>query len=124
MAPLHIEVGQRIAATALVVRETSSPFSYSAIRLTDVIERTPFNERQELNKQPDWKSLFEAAMLELDLASVPRKIEEAKAAISRRASQLQTQELSEEQMALMDALNALNDLARMLEREKQERGTQ
>jgi hypothetical protein len=78
----------------------------------------------EPNKQADWKRLFEAAMLDLDLATVPRKIEEARAAISQRASELQRQEICEEQLALMDALNALNDLARMLERERQERGTQ
>jgi hypothetical protein len=76
----------------------------------------------EPNEQPEWKRLFEAAMLELDLASVPKKIEEAKVAISHRASELRTQEVSEEQLAMMDALNALNDLARMLERE-QERET-
>jgi hypothetical protein len=77
----------------------------------------------EPNKKPDWKSLFEAAMLELDLASVPKKIEDAKAAISRRASELQAQEVSEEQLAMQDALNVLNDLARMLERESQDRKT-
>jgi hypothetical protein len=125
MPPLHIGVGQKIAATALVVRQTSSPFSTSAISLTDVIERTPHSMSDtEPNKQPDWKSLFEAAMLELDLASVPKKIEEAKAAISRRLSALQTQEVPDEQLAMMDALNALNDLARMLERESQDRETQ
>jgi cell division protein ZapA (FtsZ GTPase activity inhibitor) len=78
----------------------------------------------EPNKQPDWKRLFNSAMLELDLASVPKKIEEAKAAISRRASKLQTQEVSEEQLAMMDALNALNDLARMVEREQQDHRNQ
>jgi hypothetical protein len=77
----------------------------------------------EVNKQPDWKRLFEAAMLELDLARVPKKIEDARAAISQRAPELQTQEICEEQLPLMDALNALNDLARMLERGRQERGT-
>jgi hypothetical protein len=77
----------------------------------------------EPNKQSDWKRLFEAAMLELDLASVPKKIEEAKVAISRRASELQAHEVSEEQFAMQDALNALNDLARMLEREQQDRAT-
>jgi hypothetical protein len=76
----------------------------------------------EPNNPPDWKSLFEAAMLELDLASVPKRIEEARAAISRRASALHTQEVSEEQLAMMDALNALNDLARMVEREQQDLG--
>jgi hypothetical protein len=77
----------------------------------------------EPNKQLDWKRLFEAAMLDLDPATVPKKIEEAKAAISRSASELQTHEASEEQLAMQDALNALNDLARMLEHERRERGT-
>jgi hypothetical protein len=76
--------------------------------------------KTEPGKQLEWKRLFKAAMLELDLAILPGKIEEAKAAICRRESELQTQELSEEKMALMDALNALNDLARMLEREQQD----
>jgi hypothetical protein len=78
----------------------------------------------EPEKQVDWKRLFEAAMLELDLASVPKKIEEARAAISRRASELQAHEVSEEQLALMDASIALNGLARMLEREQKDRETQ
>jgi hypothetical protein len=80
-------------------------------------------DNAEPNKQPDWKRLFEAAMLELDLASVPKKIEQAKAAIALRASEVQMHEVPEEQLALQDALNALNDLARMLEREEQERET-
>jgi hypothetical protein len=77
----------------------------------------------EPKKQFEWKPLFEAAMLELDLASVPQKIEAAKNAISRRASELERQEVTEEQLAIVDALNALNDLARMLERQQQERDT-
>jgi hypothetical protein len=80
-------------------------------------------DNAESNEQPDWKRLFEAAMLELDLGSVPKKIEQAKAAIALRASELQMREVSEEQLALQDALNALNDLARMLQREEQERAS-
>jgi len=78
----------------------------------------------EPNKSPAWKRLFEAAMLELDLARLPKKIEEARAAISQRASELQPQEICSEQLAMIDALNALNDLARMLEREQQDGGHQ
>jgi hypothetical protein len=75
----------------------------------------------EPNNPPDWKRLFEAAMLELDLARLPKKIEEAKAVICQHLSALQTQGVSEEQLAMMDALNALNDLARMVERKQQDR---
>ena len=124
MPLLHIGVGQRITANNLVVRETSLPFNSSAIWLTDVIERRLHSmDNAESNEQPDWKRLFEAAMLELDLGSVPKKIEQAKAAIALRASELQMREVSEEQLALQDALNALNDLARMLQREEQERAS-
>jgi hypothetical protein len=75
----------------------------------------------EPNSPPNWKSLFEAALLELDLTLVLKRIEEARAAISRRLSELQAQDISEEQLAMLDALNALDDLARMVEREQQDR---
>jgi len=43
-------------------------------------------------------------------SGMPKKIEEARAAISQRASELQTQEVCDEQLALMVGMFVLNRL--------------
>jgi len=41
---------------------------------------------------PEWKKLYEAALLEADLTHLPQRIKEAKAAIARRVADLEGQD--------------------------------
>jgi hypothetical protein len=61
----------------------------------------------------EWKVLLKAAIIELDPFALRKRIEEARAAINNRLKALQTAPPCEETFKLLDALNALDDLARM-----------
>jgi hypothetical protein len=65
------------------------------------------------SESPNWKTLFEAAVLELDPISVPERIKKARAAINARLKELQAADSCEEAFKLLEALNALDDLTRM-----------
>jgi hypothetical protein len=64
---------------------------------------------------PDWKTLYERALLEVDLSILPKRIEEAKRAISQRLPDVQKKGHWQEYTAIMDALYVLADLTRMNE---------
>lgn len=58
-----------------------------------------------------WKQLFVAALSEMDSARLPRRIEEARAAIMQRVEELLNDE--ERQPEHDEILNALNRLAEL-----------
>ena len=66
-------------------------------------------------RSPDsnWHKLYEAAILELDLAKLSSRIEKAKKAIYTRIVELASSDQKSEWQPLMDARNVLDDLLRM-----------
>jgi hypothetical protein len=68
-----------------------------------------------LPTEPHWQKLYEAAILEVDLAKLPDRIEKAKNAILTRVLELRCDEENSEMNRLNDALNMLDDLLRMLD---------
>ena len=61
-----------------------------------------------------WKSLFEAALVESEQDILPKRIEEARAAIASRLKELTAQPCNET-MKLLDALDILDDLVRIMQ---------
>jgi predicted transposase YdaD len=80
----------------------SSIFLWSEVFVTNV--------GQNPCSATEWKRLYQAALLEVDLTSLPQRIEEAKAAIARRVADLEGQDALEERLAMLETLN---DLAKM-----------
>jgi hypothetical protein len=62
-----------------------------------------------------WRRLYEAAVLEVDLEVLPRRIRVAKKAIHLQILKLHKTDEAGEVWALMDALNVLDDLLRINE---------
>jgi hypothetical protein len=62
---------------------------------------------------PEWRKLYEAAILELDPAMLPGRVQDAKKAIQTRILELQYSGQHDECLRLMDALQTLDDLLRM-----------
>jgi hypothetical protein len=60
-----------------------------------------------------WRKLYEAAVLELDTAKLPDRIEEAKKEIETRLAELTSSAQNSEWEPLIDAHNILDDLLRM-----------
>jgi hypothetical protein len=60
-----------------------------------------------------WHQLYEAAVLEVDLEVLPRRIRIAKKAIHLQIVKLHKMDEAGGVWALMDALNVLDDLLRM-----------
>jgi hypothetical protein len=69
----------------------------------------------ESAKRPEWLKLYEAAVLELDRAALPNRVQAAKAAIHTRIVELRTAQATEEDSRLKDALKMLDALTRMYE---------
>jgi hypothetical protein len=67
------------------------------------------------SNDPEWKSLYQAAVLELDTRALPRRIEAARAAIQARIVELDKSQASDEASQLQDALKILDTLLRMYE---------
>jgi hypothetical protein len=59
-----------------------------------------------------WRRLYEAAVLEVDLEVLPRRVSAAKKAIHLQIVKLHKVDDAGNVWALMDALNALDDLLR------------
>jgi hypothetical protein len=64
------------------------------------------------------RKLYEAAVLETDIAKLPDRIEEAKKAIRTRLAELTSSDQSSEWQPLIEAMNVLEDLIRMQARER------
>jgi hypothetical protein len=62
---------------------------------------------------PQWRVLYEAALLELDLKKLPQRLTEAQSAIMNRIEELNNSSDGSESQALMNALYVLTDLRRM-----------
>jgi hypothetical protein len=62
-----------------------------------------------------WRRLYEAAVLEVDLKILPRRVRIAKKAIHSQIVKLHKVDEAGDIWALMDALNVLDDLLRMKE---------
>jgi hypothetical protein len=62
-----------------------------------------------------WRRLYEAAVLEVDLKILPRRVRVAKKAIHSQIVKLHKVDEAGGIWALMDALNVLDDLLRMKE---------
>jgi hypothetical protein len=62
-----------------------------------------------------WQRLYEAAVLEVDLKILPRRVRVAKKAIHSQIVKLHKVDEAGGIWALMDALNVLDDLLRMKE---------
>jgi hypothetical protein len=62
--------------------------------------------------------LYQLALLELDLTGLPKRILDARIAITHRLAELATWKV-EERTALLGALSVLQDLARMTELKRQ-----
>ena len=60
-----------------------------------------------------WRRLYEAAVLEVNLEILPRRVRVAKIAINSRIVKLHKMHEAGELWVLMDALNVLDDLLRM-----------
>jgi hypothetical protein len=69
------------------------------------------------SKEPEWKILYQAAMLELDTEALPPRIEAAQAAIHSRMAELEGSQAGTESSQLQDALHML-DLLRRIYRTK------
>jgi predicted Fe-Mo cluster-binding NifX family protein len=66
--------------------------------------------------QQDWVELYRGALMELDRAKLPQKIEAANAAIQQRINELLTsKDGHQEYSALEDALRNLRSLRRQTE---------
>lgn len=63
---------------------------------------------------PDWRALYEAAVLELNPEKIPARIAEAQHAIINRMEDTNRSDGSESE-ALINALNVLQDLPKMAE---------
>jgi len=62
---------------------------------------------------PQWRTLYEAAVLELDFDKLPQRIAEAKHAIMDRIEDLGWSGSGTENEELMNALTVLGDLRRL-----------
>jgi hypothetical protein len=62
---------------------------------------------------PHWRTLYEAAILELDCGQVLQRIAEAQRAIMDRMEDMNRSENGSESEALIKALNVLRDLRKM-----------
>lgn len=62
---------------------------------------------------PNWRVLYEAAVLELDPEKIPARIAEAQRAVMDRIEDLNRTSDGAESEALMNALNVLRDLRKM-----------
>ncbi len=62
---------------------------------------------------PNWRALYEAAVLELDPEKIPARIAEAQCAIMDRIEDLNHSSDGSESEALMNALTVLQDLRKM-----------
>lgn len=62
---------------------------------------------------PPWRTLYEAAILELDCGQVLQRIAEAQRAIMDRMEDMNRSENGSESEALIKALNVLRDLRKM-----------
>ena len=65
------------------------------------------------HSEPRWQKLYEAAVLELDLEVLPRRIDLARKAIKLRVERLVCSGESAEIEPLFNALNVLDDLQKM-----------
>jgi len=70
-----------------------------------------------METNPHWLTLYEAAVLELDLNKLPQRIKEAQHAIVDRMEVLGKSGGTSELEVLMNALNGLWDLQKMADRE-------
>jgi hypothetical protein len=66
-------------------------------------------------KQPEWKKLYEAAVLELDRAVLPSRVKAARNAIQCRIVELRTSEPTEDDSRIDDAIKMLNALTKIYE---------
>jgi cell division protein ZapA (FtsZ GTPase activity inhibitor) len=64
---------------------------------------------------PHWSTLYEAVLLELDLDKLPQRITEARHAVMDRMRALDGREWGSEREFLMNVLNVLRDLQKMVE---------
>ena len=62
---------------------------------------------------PNWRALYEAAILELELDKLPMRIAEAERAVTGRLQEMNRTDDGVESEALMNALNVLRDLRKM-----------
>ena len=62
---------------------------------------------------PHWRQLYEDAVLELDLAYIPKRVEDAMKAIQDALVELSAQGKAEDCCQLFDALTVLDDLTKM-----------
>lgn len=62
---------------------------------------------------PHWRSLYEAAVLELDCSKMALRIDAAERAITKRIEELNPSSYPVEAQQLMNALTVLRDLRRM-----------
>ena len=73
------------------------------------------NEKNGDARAPQWKTPYEAAILELDPNKLQQRISEAHQAILDRVEQLRTRPSDREQQALDDALRNLRVLRKLSE---------
>jgi hypothetical protein len=62
---------------------------------------------------PHWRKLYEDAILELDIAKIPRRIEDARKAIQSAIVELSSHGKNEDCKQLLDALTVMDDLLKM-----------
>lgn len=67
----------------------------------------------ESPKTTEWKKLYAAAVLELDRAALPSRVQAARAAIHSRIVELKRSPGSEDESRLEDALKILDRLSKM-----------
>jgi hypothetical protein len=74
-------------------------------------------------RAPQWRVLYQSAMLELDLAKLPERIVAARSAVLDRIADGFSKPSDCEQIALRDALEGLRALQTVAAREQRKTGT-
>lgn len=64
---------------------------------------------------PGWRKFYEAALLEVDLAKIPDRVEQARKAIQDALTECSSQGKNEDCRRLLDCLTVLNDVLKMYE---------
>jgi hypothetical protein len=75
--------------------------------------RPPMGSHASQSRDIRWRRLYEAAVLEVDLKILPRRVRIAKKAIHSQIVKLHKVDEAGDIWALMDALNVLDDLLRI-----------
>jgi len=81
----------------------------------------PMESRAASRVSSEWKTLYQAALLEVDLKILPQRIADAERAANERIEDLNGSD-DAEKVSVINALNVLRDLRKMASTESQSSG--